>query len=127
MNNKKHFGLNDMSSENYRYYVRQPNKTFNPEKNYQLIQDTIKEYEEMRFGTDPELIEKAGEVADILASFAKFKLDKGLGGTIETYLGKEGMRKIYGEKLMEKIRIMESIKKLNRARGNDKFENYYLT
>lgn len=123
----KHFGLEDMSADNYHLYVKDPSKTFSPEKNYKLVNDTIKEYEIMRFGTDPELIEKSGEVADILASFAKFKLDQGKGGTIETYLGREGMRKVYGEKLMAKIQVMDSIKKLNKARGNTKFEDYYLT
>lgn len=116
-----------MSPDNFRYYQREPSPTFHPEKNYQLMRDTIKEYEEMRYGTSPELIEKSGEVADVLAGFAKFKLDQGKGGTIETYLGKETLYKLYGDKLASKIKIVESIRKLNQRKGNTKFEDYYLT
>ena len=123
----KHFGLDDMSTDNYRYYQRDPSKTFHPEKNYQLMQETIKEYEEMRYGTSPELVEKSGEVADILAGFAKFKLDRGQSGDVEKYLGKENLYRIYGDKLASKMKVMDSIKKLNQKKGNTKFEDYYLT
>lgn len=122
----KHFGLNDMNPDNFRYYVKDPKKSFNPKKNYQLIKDTVKEYEEMRYGTSPELIEKSGEVADVLAGFAKFKLENGKSGTIEQYLGKTTLAKIWGDKLMSKVKTFESIKRLNKARGNTKFEDYYL-
>lgn len=100
---------------------------FSAERNYAIIYGTIAEYEKMRYSLNEKVEKNAGNVADILSSFAKYKLDRDGGKQLEEWLGKENLGRIYGEKLLEKIRMFESIKKSNREKGNTKFENFYLT
>lgn len=121
-----HYQLTDFSKDNYRLYVEKPDPNFSPERNYAVIKGVITDYEQMRYTINPIVVKSAGDRADILASFAKYKLDIGGGKQIEEWLGKERMAEIYGEKLMSKIRIMETVKRLNRAKGNTKFESFYL-
>lgn len=123
----KHLKLTDFSKDNYHLFVEKPDPNFSAKKNYAVINETIKEYEKTRYTVDAVVVKNAGDRADILASWTKYKLDEGGGKQLEEWLGKSWMARIYGEKLMEKIRIMDSVRKLNKSRGNTKFENFYLT
>jgi hypothetical protein len=114
----KHLELKDFSSDNYRYYVEKPDKDFSPKRNYSVINKIIKQAYKQRTEIDPVVKQNAGNVADILSSFAKYKLDLDGGKKIEEWLGKEWMTKIYGEKLIEKLKVRDSIRKLNQAKGN---------
>lgn len=122
-----HFELKDFSPDNYRLYEHKPDKDFSAKKNYDVINRIIKKTWKMRHSVDEKVIQNASNVADILSSFAKYKLDRDGDKKIEQWLGKAHMNRIYGEKLLEKLRIRESIIKLNRAKGNTKFLDYYLT
>ncbi|MHB9161556.1 MAG: hypothetical protein ACYC6W_11840 [Nitrosotalea sp.] len=119
--------LSNIHPDNYRLYVERPEKDFSPERNRNVINQVISENDSMQKELQSSVKENAGNVADILSSFAKYKLDKDGGKQLEQWMGKEGMKKIYGPKLLEKIRMMEVIKAKNRKDGNTKFENYYLT
>jgi len=109
---QSHFTLTDFSEDNWHLYEIEPDPDFSPEHNYAVIQDTIDEYEKLRFGLSDKVVKDSEDKADILASFATYKLDLGGGKSIEEYLGKARMNEIYGEKLLEKIRVMESTKRL---------------
>lgn len=122
----KHFQLKDFHKDNYRYFVEKPDRNFSAARNYAIINGTIEDYEKMRYGVDPKVVKAAGDRADILASFAKYKLDIGGGKQLEEWLGKEQMNRIYGAALLEKIKMFDSIRKLNKARGNDKYKDFYL-
>lgn len=122
---QKHFTITDFNEDNWHLYNLEPDPDFSPEHNYAVIRETIEDYEKMRYGIDEKVQAAAEDRADILAAFAKYKLDLGGEKKIEQFLGKKRMNEIYGEKLLEKIRMMESIKRLNKAKGNDKFEDYY--
>ena len=123
----KHLTLADISPDNLRYYVEKPDKNFSVKRNYAIINQVIEENDKMQRQLNRKVQENAGNAADILASFAKYKLDIGGGKKLEQWLGKEWMKRIYGERLMDKIRMLEIIKAQNRAKGNTKFENFYLT
>lgn len=123
----KHLSLEDFSSDNYRLRLEVPDKDFSRERNYKVINQVLAENDKMQRELKDEVKKNAGNVADILTSFAKYKLDLGGGKQLEQWLGKENMKKIYGEKLLAKIRMIEIIKAKNRAQGNTKFENFYLT
>ncbi len=122
-----HLELKDINPENYRHYVKEPDKSFSRARNYAVINAVLAENDKMQRSIDPRVIENAGQTADILSSFAKYKLDLDGGKQIEQWLGKSWMTKIYGEKLIEKIRMRESIARLNRSNGNTLFNgNFYL-
>ena len=74
---------------------------------------------------DAKVRDNAGDIADILASFAKYKLIDGKGKQLEQWLGKERLTRIYGERLVEKLRVMDSVKRLNLARGNTIAGGYF--
>lgn len=122
-----HFELKDFHEDNYRLYVEEPDADFSPEKNYAVINGTIDKYRKTRFGIDPKVQEAAGDRADIIASWAKYKLDKGGEQQFEGWLGKRELARIYGEKLTEKLKVMDTVRRLNLAKGNTKFKDYYLT
>jgi len=114
---QKHFTLKDFHSDNYHLYNEEPDADFSPEHNYAVIQSTIDEYEKLRYGIDDKVRAASEDKADILASFAKYKLDIGGERQIEAFLGKKRMDEIYTEELKEKIRLLEMTKKLERAKG----------
>ena len=123
----KHFKLEDFSRDNDHLYVMDPDPDFSPEHNYSVIQNTINKYRKMRYGVDDKVKFNSGNVADILSEFAKYKLDKGGEKKLEDWLGKENLARIYGEKLISKLKVLDSVRRLNKARGNTKFGDHFLT
>lgn len=122
-----HLTLADFSPDNYQSYVEKPDPSFSRQRNYQIIEAVLAENDKMQRELKDEVKKAAGDVADILTSFAKYKLDIGGEKQLEEWIGREWMKKIYGDKLLEKIRMAEVIREQNRKRGNTKFENFYLT
>lgn len=120
----KHFQLQDFHEDNYHLLVDDPN--FNPQRNYNVIFNTIEKYRKMRYGVNPKVTKAAEDRADILASYGVYRFNVGTK-SFDEYMGKGWEKKIYSEKLLQKIKIMDSIRKLNRNRGNTKYEDYYLT
>jgi hypothetical protein len=108
-------------------YVEKPEGDFSPERNYAVINDTIKDYEKMRYGVDNKVQENAANAADILTSWAKYKLDIGGGKQLEEWFGKENLARVYGEKLVEKLKFRDAIRKDNIRKGNTKLADFYLT
>jgi hypothetical protein len=111
-----HYKLEDFSQDNWKLYVAEPDPDFSPEHNYAVIQETIDDYEHLRYGLSEKVKANSEDRADILASFAKYKLDLGGEKSIEQFLGKKRMNEIYGEQLLEKLRIMKSAEKLKKGK-----------
>lgn len=114
---KQHFSIQDFSEDNYKYYVEKPDADFSPEHNYAVIQQTIEEYEKLRFGVADKVKDASSDRADILSSFAKYKLDNGGEKKIEQFLGKARMKQIYGDRLFEKVKMLESTNRLKKVKG----------
>ena len=114
----KHLTLKDFSDDNYKCYVEKPDKNFSPQRNYSVIKSVLAENDKMQRKLDPRVEKNAGNAADILASFAKYKLDIGGGKQLEEWLGPHWMTKIYSDKLIEKIKMHEAIARINKERGN---------
>jgi hypothetical protein len=123
----KHLSLEDFSPDNYRLRIEVPDSNFSEERNYQVIAGVIAENDKMQRDLNNEVKENAGNVADILTSFAKYKLDLGGGKQLEQWLGKENLASLYSDKIKAKIELFEIIKAKNRKDKNTKFENFYLT
>lgn len=122
----KHLTTNQVDPMDFRFIDRKPDVGFNPEKNYAVIRevvaDGLKFHELMKHSYQKETEDRI----DILSTYARHALGGG-EKKLEDFVGKEWMKKIYGEKILEKLRVAESVKRMNRANGNTKFENYYLT
>ncbi len=52
------------------------------------------------------------ERTDVLTSFALYKFNKGGGKNFEQYAGRELRRKLVGERLLEKVRVLSTVDKL---------------
>ncbi len=63
---------------------------------------------------------------DILSSYARHALGGG-EKKLEEFVGRDWMKKIYGEKILEKLRVADSIRRVNLVNGNTKFKDFYLT
>lgn len=122
-----HLELKDIDPSNYRLISKDKNYSY--QKNYAVVKRFLKEQDRLQ---DPSYIDRkvndnAGDIADVLASFAKYKLDIGGGKHIEEWLGKERLGRIYGERLVEKLKVMDSVRRLNLSRGNNLYGgNFYI-
>ena len=120
--------LVDKNPDNLRLYVQKPDPNFSVERNFQVINGVLAENDKMQRTLRGKVKANAGNVADILASFAKYKLDDGGEKKLERWLGKSWMTKIYGEKLIEKIRMAEIMQKQNLKNNNTLMGgSFYLT
>lgn len=121
----KHLTINDIDPSDYRFIIDKPDKAFSPEKNYQVIKEVIEDGTKVAIDMWKARQKEIGDRVDILSTYGKYALNGG-EKKFEDYMGREWMKQIYGEKILEKLRIADSIKRLNRAAGNDKYENFYL-
>lgn len=121
-----HFQLTDFHKDNYHLLNDKPDVDFSPEKNYAVINRTIEKYKKLRYGINPKVTKAAGDRADILASYGIYRFNKGTK-SFDDYMGKGWEKRVYSEKLLEKLKIVDSIRRLNLARGNTKFGDHYLT
>lgn len=123
-----HLELKDIDKSNYPYYMETPDKNFSRARNLACIQYVIEEGKRRRNTIDPIVAKNAGNVADIIASFAKYKLDRDGGKKLEQWLGRGWMTRVYGEKLVEKIKMMKEIQEANLKKGNTLFGgNFYIS
>ena len=119
---------NDLDESDLKYLAEEPDPGFSPYRNAANIKKAIDS------GIKIELeLRKAGLKdmeyrIDVLSGFARNSIGKGKSQSLEKYVGKREMAKIYGEKILEKVRIMDSVQKLNRAAGNTMLDGkFFLT
>lgn len=114
--------FNDIDPKDYKYVVSRPDRSFNPAKNKALIQETITEAENYH-RNQGKIIESAlGERIDAVASYGCYRFNKG-EKSIREYLGDKVYTHLIGEKILEKVRVMQTVNRLN---GNTRFKNSIL-
>ena len=115
----------DLDPKDYKYIVK-PDSNFSVARNQAVIKDVIESGE--RFAKLLKDVQRKDteDRIDILSTYARHSLGGG-EKTLEQYVGKSWMKQIYGEKILEKLRIAESIKRLNIQQGNTELSDYYLT
>ena len=91
----------------YRFYTN--DKDFNPARNKAIIAQTIAETEKFfkEINTDPELENRV----DIIASYGSYRFNKGTK-ELKAYLGPKHYKALIGEKIMNKVRAIDSVNKL---------------
>lgn len=85
-------------SDYQKYYIKNP-KNFSPERNKAIIDQTIKEYEDMRSKRMKGFYDDLGERIDAAASYLMY-LERG-GSSAEKYFGKKELARLRGEKIRE--------------------------
>src|SRR3990167_3131822 len=96
----------------YRFINNKPDPDFSPERNKAIVDETIKETDKF-FAQEGKIMDKAlGERIDIISSYALYRFNKGTKSFLN-YFGKENYHKLIGEKILSKVRIAETVNKLN--------------
>lgn len=81
-----------------KFYLNKPDPDFNPEKNKKIVEDSIKEYEQMRISKHRLFMEKLAERIDAATSYVLY-LERGGSSPAEKYFGKRLLAQLRGEKI----------------------------
>lgn len=117
--------IEDILPEDYKYISKDPDPNFSPARNKAIIKETIQETEKFvrqLHSVSPDLLNRI----DITNSYAVKRLGGETQKSFKDYVGRDLFNKLVGEKIMEKVRIADTINKLNKAAGNTKFKNFIL-
>lgn len=112
-----------LDPKDYRYINPNPDPDFSPERNQALINETIKETDKFLNDYRISLGESWEDRKDILTHFAMYKIGKGGSKNIKDYIGKKAYEALIGEKILSKVRVADSINRLN---GNTRFKKGIL-
>lgn len=105
--------------EDYKYFVEKPT-SFSPQRNKAVINETIKETEKFFDNIGKAVDDNLGNRIDVLSSYGVYRMNKG-DKSFKDYAGKQLYTRLIGEKILERVRVMESVNRLN---GNTKFKNF---
>jgi hypothetical protein len=108
--------------EDFKYYVDKPDPTFSPRRNKAIIDETVKSAEKFFTELGNVMTDELGNRIDILSSYGRYRFNSGTKD-IKSYLGSNLTKQLIGEKIMSKVRVADTVNKLN---GNDKFKNSIL-
>ena len=104
---KHNFDLASFHPNNRKLLVEKPDRNFSVERNVRVIEAVLAENDKMQRELHEKVKGNAANIADILASFAKYKLDMGGEKQLDQWMGKGWQARVYGEKIVEKIRWAE--------------------
>ena len=115
------------SQELKRIYARYndvsvPDENFNVARNKAIIEETIREATAFHAKAGKVLDDQMGERIEAVAAYGCYRFSKGTKSP-EDYFGKKLFSRFVGERIMSKVKVMETVNKLN---GNDKFKNCVL-
>ena len=78
---------------------------FNIRHNLQILEETNREADNRERVLDEKLAKVCGNIADILAHYAKATMDRGKHVSIDDYVGRSAMKQLYENRLMAKYAV----------------------
>ncbi len=109
--------IDQLAPEDRAKVLTTPEPGFDPRRNQMVMQKVIdsgvKVAVTLRRAQEKDMQHRV----DVLATYARHAFNGG-EKTLKQFVGVEGMKQIYGDKIMEKIRIMDSVRRLNMQNGN---------
>jgi len=112
-----------LDPKDYRYINPNPAPDFSPERNQALIDETIRESDKFHNDYRLALGDSWEERKNILAHYAKYTIGQGHQKSIKDYIGKKAYETLIGERILSKVRVADSINRLN---GNTRFKKGIL-
>lgn len=90
-------------SDQQRFFVKDP-VGFSPERNKEIVENSIKKYEAMRIKKVNDVVDHYSERADAVVSYLK-SLDRGKGaqGNLEKYFGKQALAYLRGQQIRDRL------------------------
>ena len=95
--------IEDQKRDHALYYVEDVDPNFNPERNKQVIKNSIKKYEAMRARKQKDYIESIRERSDAVVSYLKSKGGEG-NVSVEQYFGKKELARLQGVNILNKLK-----------------------
>ncbi len=108
-----------IAPEDKRFYVQKPDPSFNPTRNKQVIEETIRETTQFFTTINKAFSDEVSRRAEIVSDYGNYRLNMGGEKTAEQYLGKRLMSELIGEKILSKVRVLEASNKMSGRK--DKF------
>lgn len=96
----------------YKYFVEKPDPNFSPERNKAVINQTIKSTEEYFRKLGKVLDDNILTRIDILTTYGDYKLNRGGEKKFKDYVGKQMHSQLIGERILEKIKLLEQANKI---------------
>ncbi len=107
----------ELDPKDYKYIVAKPDSNFSPERNQSIIDETIKETNEYFKKLNNVDDDNFKERVDVLSSYAGHLYQKSGTKSLKDYLGKKLHARIVGEKILNRVKAMESA---------DRFQNKFI-
>jgi hypothetical protein len=117
--------INDILPEDYKYINDQPDPNFSPRRNKAIMQECIEETDKY-FATLKKLDDDVLNRIDIVSQYGARRLGGHTHKKFKDYVGRELFNQLVGEQIMQKVRIADTVNKLNKANGNTKYKNFIL-
>ena len=92
----------------YKYYVSKPDPSFSPARNKAIINETIQDTEKYFRNIGKVLNDNILNRIDILGSYGDYKLNRNGSKTFKDYAGKRLHSELIGERILSKIRALET-------------------
>ena len=112
-----------LDPKDYRFINDKPDPDFSPERNRSIVDETIRETDKFLREMNQIKDEKGRNILDVLSHYAVNTIGKRRAQSIKQYLGKKQYEALIGEKILSKIRTMDTINRLN---GNNRFKKGVL-
>jgi len=97
-------GLPNFNPADRRFWPKDPDPNFSPERNKKVIEETIKEYEAKRARELKKFEKGLAERTDAVASYLTGRYGAYRSTPLERYFGKRYLAKLRGEKIVEKLK-----------------------
>lgn len=105
----------DVDPKDYKYIVTKPDPSFSPKKNQAIIDETIREATKFFQETDAALGEGVEERIEAISYYATYRFNRG-DKKIKDYLGRSTYEALVGEKMLSKLRVLDTLNKLQGKR-----------
>lgn len=102
---------NLIQAEDSKYYIAKPDPNFSPARNKAIIEETIKDTEKFFNSMAVKVIDEINNRADILATYGVYRFNRG-EKTFKDYVGKQMFQNLIGEKILDRVRLLEESNKL---------------
>lgn len=96
-----------------KYFVHKPDASFSPQRNAAIIQEVHDDTRKFHKKLWKAYEEGLGERTEILAHFADYKFNRGGDKNFEGYVGKNLRTQLVGERLLEKVRVLSTVDRMN--------------
>lgn len=96
----------------YHLINQNPDPDFSPERNKAVIEDSIRKTNKFFSEEGRAMQEATKERIDILASYGTYRFNRGTKDFI-SYFGRDKYHELVGEKIMSKVRIADTVNRLN--------------